>query len=176
MSQLSPTQSQPSRNRASSVSVRPTLTLTRRRSTTGLNGVATGADADLDVLPAVPATPSPPQDLTIVVPTAPAVPVAVQNDSPPSMLEVVASRILTWFHRPTQHTVVDWSAPSSPRSSTDEFVLPVSASTQESFVIPLVEKPSAEQSHWTSHLSVRGSGLTALTTPSYSPTPRSIHR
>ncbi|KAJ3541915.1 hypothetical protein NMY22_g3697 [Coprinellus aureogranulatus] len=68
------------------------------------------------------------------------------------MLVLVASRFLQWFHLPTRHTTA-WSAPSSPRSSSDDFVLPVSASTQESFVIPVPEKAPAKQTHWTAHLS-----------------------
>ncbi|KAG6811317.1 hypothetical protein H0H92_008029 [Tricholoma furcatifolium] len=47
------------------------------------------------------------------------------------MLELVASRFLQWFHlQPKQH--LSWSTPSSPRSSGEEFVLPVSASAVKS--------------------------------------------
>ncbi|EDR12445.1 uncharacterized protein LACBIDRAFT_311852 [Laccaria bicolor S238N-H82] len=64
---------------------------------------------------------------------------------PPSMLVLLASRFLQWLHLPTKHSS-SWSTPSSPRSSSDHFVLPVSADAQQdSFSISLPEEKS--QSH-----------------------------
>ncbi|KAF6762300.1 snare associated Golgi protein-domain-containing protein [Ephemerocybe angulata] len=67
------------------------------------------------------------------------------------MLVLFASKFLQWFHLPTHAPA--WSAPSSPRSSSDDFILPVSAATQEAFVVPLPEKGPVRQVHWTHHLS-----------------------
>ncbi|KAJ3505886.1 hypothetical protein NLJ89_g7174 [Agrocybe chaxingu] len=56
------------------------------------------------------------------------------------MIEWVISTFIQWLQYPQKHAL-SWSTPSSPRSSTDEFVLPLSASaTTVSFTVP--EPPS----------------------------------
>lgn len=66
---------------------------------------------------------------------------------PPSMLVLLASRFLQWLHLPAKH-YSSWSTPSSPRSSSDHFVLPVSADAQQdSFSISLPEEKISSQSH-----------------------------
>lgn len=66
---------------------------------------------------------------------------------PPSMLVLLASRFLQWLHLPTKHSS-SWSTPSSPRSSSDHFVLPVSADAQQdSFSISLPDEKISSQSH-----------------------------
>jgi hypothetical protein len=57
------------------------------------------------------------------------------------MIPVLASRVLQWLHLQPEHTL-SWSNPSTPRSSSDDFVLPLSASSQKtSFGNVTSEKP-----------------------------------
>jgi hypothetical protein len=77
-------------------------------------------------------------------------PVQIDDSPPPSpsMLFIVASRILQLLHVQPKH-FSSWSDPSSPRSSTDEFVLPLSApSTPTSFTHAFPEKPSLKPQQW----------------------------
>ncbi|KIJ99403.1 hypothetical protein K443DRAFT_680018 [Laccaria amethystina LaAM-08-1] len=118
-----------SRHRASSTNLRShcsLATLGRRRSTSCLLTVQD--------LPASDSSP------TLLEPISTTVP-------PPSMLVLLASRFLQWFHLPTKHSS-SWSTPSSPRSSSDHFVLPVSANAQQdSFSISLPGEKISSQSH-----------------------------
>ncbi|KAG6902233.1 hypothetical protein C0995_002865 [Termitomyces sp. Mi166 len=105
----------PPRHRASSVTIRSTFSLNslgRRRSNSCLQSPPQDT-------PATP-TNSAPTASDPISPISTAVP-------PPSMLFLVASRFLQWLHlQPKQHLV--WSTPSSPRSSGEDYVLPLSAS------------------------------------------------
>jgi len=112
---------------ASSSNLRQAFTLTtlgRRRSSSclQLSPVPTSAP---------PIQPHPPA-------TDPVVPA-----SSPSMLVIVVSRFLEWLHVQPKHTL-HWSTPSSPRSSTDEFVLPLSASAHPTV---FVHEKQFEKSH-----------------------------
>jgi hypothetical protein len=61
--------------------------------------------------------------------TPPLAPLTIDPLPPqPSMLVIVAARFLEWLHLQPKHSF-SWSTPSSPRSATDEYVLPLSAST-----------------------------------------------
>ncbi|KAF9567341.1 hypothetical protein CPC08DRAFT_626946 [Agrocybe pediades] len=67
----------------------------------------------------------------------------------PSMLQWFVSSFIQWLHVPQKHTL-SWSTPSSPRSSTDDLILPLSASAHTvSFTItePLEDIP-AEAFRW----------------------------
>lgn len=60
-----------------------------------------------------------------------AVPAVVQPDSPKaSMIVLLASRILQWLHLQPEHSL-SWSNPSTPRTSSEEYILPLSASAQK---------------------------------------------
>lgn len=78
-------------------------------------------------------------------------PAAVPTQSPTqSMIVVLASRILQWLHLQPEHTL-SWSNPSTPRSSTEELVLPLSASSQKTaFGNVTNEKPSSSVHHFPS--------------------------
>ncbi|KAL0949490.1 hypothetical protein HGRIS_009544 [Hohenbuehelia grisea] len=68
------------------------------------------------------------------------------SSSSTSMLLLLASRVLDWAHVHPKHSL-SWSTPSSPRSSVDEFVLPLSAPpTQTTFGDSIFEKESAQSS------------------------------
>ncbi|KAF9464487.1 snare associated Golgi protein-domain-containing protein [Collybia nuda] len=100
----------------SSTNLRSALTfnsLGRRRSSSFLQ--ATLADD--------PPPPPPAQDQS---PPLSIEPITTSSPSP-SMLVIFASRFLEWMHVQPKHTF-SWSTPSSPRSSTDDYVLPLSAS------------------------------------------------
>ena len=114
--------STPNRHRAHSTNLRPALTIStlgRRRSTS---------------LDQPPDLTSPPPSATSTLVTS------VQADAPqlsspepvssPSMFAIIASRFLQALHVSPKHST-QWSIPSSPRSSTDEYVLPMSASSQQ---------------------------------------------
>ncbi|GLB33871.1 putative SNARE associated Golgi protein [Lyophyllum shimeji] len=109
----------PTRHRSSSTSLSTGCTLTalgRRRSSSCLQ--ANAADTPP---PSSPASQQPPPLAVDPVTTAPPT---------PSMLVLIATRLLEWLHvQPKQH--LSWSTPSSPRSSAEEFVLPLSASAQK---------------------------------------------
>lgn len=119
----------PPRHRASSTNLSShcsLATLGRRRSASCLLTVQD--------LPASDSSPIPIEPISTTVP-------------PPSMLVLFASRFLQWLHLPTKHSS-SWSTPSSPRSSSDHFVLPVSADAeQDSFSISLPEEKISAQSH-----------------------------
>lgn len=129
MALLSP---QKSRTRASSTSLRtPTLcqTLGRRRSSSFLR--VTTDDEQPPIEQPEPCQPPP-------VPPA----------SSPTMLAWFLSRFIQWLHIPEKHTL-SWSPPSTPRSSSDDFVLPLSASAHTlSFVVPEPPKASSPLFHW----------------------------
>ncbi|TFK43470.1 snare associated Golgi protein-domain-containing protein [Crucibulum laeve] len=112
----------PSRHRASSTSCRPAFSLGRRRSNTCLQ----------------------PAPLLSPPISPPPTPEPISTAHPPSsMLVVFASRFLDWLHLPSKHSQ-SWSTPSSPRSSTEEFVLPLSASAQKA---ALVDEKTASAQH-----------------------------
>ncbi|KJA30212.1 hypothetical protein HYPSUDRAFT_196465 [Hypholoma sublateritium FD-334 SS-4] len=70
-------------------------------------------------------------------------PTPAQSDPSPTMLAWFVSRSVQWLHL-SEKQAFSWSAPSSPRSSSDEFILPLSASaTTVSFSVPEPVKPSA---------------------------------
>jgi hypothetical protein len=94
----------PTRLRAHSTNLRPALSITTRRRSTSLG---------------------PPPDRTATTPPSP-----IDNPSQPSMFAVVASRFLHLLHVSSKHSL-HWSTPSSPNSSSDEYVLPMSASSQQ---------------------------------------------
>lgn len=72
-----------------------------------------------------------PLDSPLPVPPPLAIdPISTAPPPPPSMLVIFASRFLEWLHLQPKHNL-SWSTPSSPRSSADEFVLPLSASAQK---------------------------------------------
>ncbi|KAF5388150.1 hypothetical protein D9615_000464 [Tricholomella constricta] len=109
----------PTRHRASSTNLRSALSVTslgRRRSSSFLQ--PNSADTPPSSSPAAPQPPSLAVD-----------PISTASPAP-SMLVLFASRFLEWMHvQPKQH--LSWSTPSSPRSSAEEFVLPLSASAQK---------------------------------------------
>ncbi|KAG5732370.1 hypothetical protein E4T56_gene11513 [Termitomyces sp. T112] len=103
----------PPRHRASSITIRSTLSLNslgRRRSNSCLQSTPQDTSPT-----ATSSAPIAPESISTAVP-------------PPSMLIIVASRFLQWLHfQPKQH--LSWSTPSSsPRSSSEDYVLPLSAS------------------------------------------------
>ena len=132
MALLSP---QKSRTRASSTSLRtPTLcqTLGRRRSTSFLR-------VNDDEQPSIEDSEPPP----------------IQQASSPTMLAWFLSRFIQWLHIPEKHTL-SWSPPSTPRSSSDDFVLPLSASAHTvSFAVPEPPKPSSPLFRWRFKVSSR---------------------
>ncbi|KAF9446930.1 hypothetical protein P691DRAFT_793978 [Macrolepiota fuliginosa MF-IS2] len=66
------------------------------------------------------------------------------------MIFVVASRVLQWLHLNPEHGL-SWSNPSTPRSSSDDFILPLSASAQKtSFGNVTSEKPPSPVHHFPS--------------------------
>jgi len=106
----------PNRHRAHSTSLRPALTIStlgRRRS----------ASLEPPPLPSCDTTSS---DITPVESQVS----SSESSSRSSMLAVIASRFLQALHVSPKHSL-QWSTPSSPRSSTDEYLLPTSASSQQ---------------------------------------------
>jgi hypothetical protein len=136
MALLSP---QKSRTRASSTSLRsPTLchTLGRRRSTSFLR--VNNDDEQPPIEDSEPCQPPP-----------------VEQASSPTMLAWFLSRFIQWLRIPEKHTL-SWSPPSTPRSSSDDFVLPLSASAHTlSFVVPEPPKPSSPLFRWQFKVSSR---------------------
>jgi len=140
-----------SRNRAHSTNLRPALTidtLGRRRST------SLGRAPELSSVP--PSDSSP--DIT-PVDTNPRQISSSELPSSPSMFAVIASRFLQLLHVSPKHSL-QWSTPSSPRSSTDEYVLPISASSQQTtfgdiFGEKELSKTHASNAWWQGHPSVR---------------------
>ena len=77
---------------------------------------------------------------------------------PPSMFAVIVSRCLQLLHLPPKHSI-QWSSLSSPVSSTDEYVLPISASSQQTmfgdvFGEKELSKTHASTAWWQGHPSV----------------------
>ncbi|KIM90871.1 hypothetical protein PILCRDRAFT_94542 [Piloderma croceum F 1598] len=99
----------PNRHRAHSTNLRPALTIStlgRRRSTSLELSLPPSCDTSSHITP-------------------------VETNVPQSsMLAVIASRFLQALHVSPKHSL-QWSTPSSPQSSTDEYVLPTSASSQQ---------------------------------------------
>ncbi|KAG6837426.1 hypothetical protein H0H93_009520 [Arthromyces matolae] len=64
---------------------------------------------------------------------------------PQSMLAIAVIRFMQWLHiQPKQH--LSWSTPSSPRSSAEDFVLPLSASAAKStFGDDVLQQPPSSQ-------------------------------
>lgn len=86
----------------------------------------------------------PDQTAASLPPDVPVDPISTSSP-PPSMLALFATRFVEWMHIQSKHPL-PWSNPSSPRSSTDEFVLPLSASAQKTvFGDALSEKDPVKQ-------------------------------
>ncbi|KAF8655287.1 hypothetical protein AX16_003186 [Volvariella volvacea WC 439] len=124
-----------SRSRASSTTLRPAFTLAslgRRRSSSCLNCEQQPATPPNTQQSQPPSPPPPPS---------------------PSMLILFASRFLEWLHLDSkQHR--NWSTSSSPRSSEDDFVLPLSASAQKTTFGDVLNEKDLP-SHTISHSKVR---------------------
>ncbi|KAF5363815.1 hypothetical protein D9756_000439 [Leucocoprinus leucothites] len=119
----------PSPNSSLASSLKPAPTLGRRRSSSCL------AD-DTDPGPVTAAS----------VPSA----APAENSREPTMIVVLASRILQWLHFQPEHSL-SWSNPSTPRSSTDDLILPLSASSQKtSFGNVTTENPPSPAHHFPS--------------------------
>ena len=121
---LSPTPT-PNRHRAHSTNLRPALTINtlgRRRSTSLERTPVTTSS-----------TPHSASTVTMVVtPVENHLPSSSpSSSSSPSVLAVLASRFLELLHVSPKHSLQWSSTPSSPRSSTDEYILPMSASSQQ---------------------------------------------
>ena len=76
----------------------------------------------------------------------------------PNMFAIIASRCLQLLYGSPKHSL-QWSTPSSPRSSTDDYLLPISASSQKTtFGDVFGEKeattPHAHTAWWQGHSSV----------------------
>ncbi|KAF9009006.1 hypothetical protein BDQ17DRAFT_1275343 [Cyathus striatus] len=121
----------PGRHRASSTSLAAAnslCSLGRRRSSSCLHRQDSQPPVSpVEELSALPLS-STPTSISFAVPPLP-------SSSPPSspsssMLVLFASRFLKWFHLPSSHPQ-SWSPVSSPRSSTDTLILPLSASAQK---------------------------------------------
>ncbi|KAF8076459.1 snare associated Golgi protein-domain-containing protein [Lyophyllum atratum] len=109
----------PTRHRSSSTSLRSGCTLT-----------ALGRRRSSSCLQSNPADTHPPSSPPSEQPPSLAIDPVTTAAPPPSMLVLVATRLLEWLHvQPKQH--LSWSTPSSPRSSAEEFVLPLSATAQK---------------------------------------------
>lgn len=116
------------RTRASSSTLRSGLTLAslgRRRSTSCLQQQQKHSD-DLSLPSPVCESPSPPPD--------------------PSMFSSFAYQFFHWLYIPNHARA--WSTPTSPRSSTDEPVLPLSASAQKTTFGPEVHETTLSNSRF----------------------------
>ncbi|PFH52785.1 hypothetical protein AMATHDRAFT_139239 [Amanita thiersii Skay4041] len=125
-----------SRSRASSTTLRSPFTfssLGRRRSASCLHQQDNSS----------PSSPSPPPSLSsptnILLPPSSSSPLSSPSSPPSSMLSLIASRFLHWLHFQPEHSQA-CSTPTTPRSSTDEFVLPLSASAQKTTFGPEVHE------------------------------------
>ncbi|KAJ4481619.1 snare associated Golgi protein-domain-containing protein [Lentinula edodes] len=115
-----------SRNRASSTTLRPALTLKslgRRRSST-----------QLKPLPSTPpcCTPS--------------------GDTPrPSMFFMALSTVLQWLHLESKHALLpDWSSPTTPEDNGDVYALPLPASATKASFGEVLPPKSSQYNHWPS--------------------------
>ncbi|KAG6917907.1 hypothetical protein DXG01_000516 [Tephrocybe rancida] len=89
------------------------------------------------------------------------------------MLVLLASRFLQWFHpQPKQH--LSWSAPSSPRSSGEDFVLPLSAAATKTSFGDEVHQQEPPKSHGWRHVSTALVLLCLYTLPISLAWPRTI--
>lgn len=140
------------RGRAHSTSLRPNLTIKTcgRRRSNSLGGHT-------------PEPSSPVQGVqqTVNHPTETNIAVVASSELPsrPNMFAIIASRCLELLHTSPKHTL-QWSTPSSPRSSTDDYVLPISASSQQTTFGDVFGEKQATTSHahtawWQGHSSVR---------------------
>ncbi|KAG1768142.1 hypothetical protein EDD22DRAFT_949640 [Suillus occidentalis] len=129
----------PHRSRASSTNIRPALTINtlgRRRSSSLV----------LPIQQSEPSTPSTPSvDKSHLEPSQ--ILASPLPDQKPSMFAVIASRFLDLLHVPTTHSI-NWSTPSSPQSTVhDEFVLPISASSQQTTFSDIFNDKDAPRTH-----------------------------
>ncbi|KAJ3823467.1 snare associated Golgi protein-domain-containing protein [Lentinula raphanica] len=117
-----------SRNRASSTTLRPALTLKslgRRRSSTQLKPV--------------PATPSIPQCSS------------PSDTSQPSMFLMALSTVLQWLHLESKHVLLpDWSSPSTPDETGDIYALPLPASATKSSFGDVLTPKTSPRNQWPS--------------------------
>ncbi|KAJ3802818.1 snare associated Golgi protein-domain-containing protein [Lentinula aff. detonsa] len=117
-----------SRNRASSTTLRPALTLKslgRRRSSTQLKPV--------------PSTPSTPQCSS------------PSGTAQPSMFFMALSTALQWLHPDSKHVILpDWSSPSTPEDSRDVYDLPLPASATKSSFGDVHTTKSSQRNTWPS--------------------------
>lgn len=139
----------PNRHRAHSTNLRPALTINtlgRRRSTS--------FDQTTVLSTAFPCPIS-----TFTAPAGDSLSQLSPSNSSPSMLAIIASRILEFLHVSPKHSL-QWSTPSSPRSSTDEYILPMSASSQQTTFGDVFGEKELSTAHastawWQGHSSVR---------------------
>ncbi|KIK48953.1 hypothetical protein CY34DRAFT_70932 [Suillus luteus UH-Slu-Lm8-n1] len=129
----------PHRSRASSTNIRPALTINtlgRRRSSSLV----------LPIQQSEPSTPSTPSvDKSHLEPSQ--ILASPLPDQKPSMFAVIASSFLDLLHVPTTHSI-NWSTPSSPQSTVhDEFVLPISASSQQTTFSDIFNDKDAPRTH-----------------------------
>jgi hypothetical protein len=129
----------PHRSRASSTNIRPALTINtlgRRRSSSLV----------LPIQQSEPSTPSTPSvDKSHLEPSQ--IFASPLPDQKPSMFAVIASSFLDLLHVPTTHSI-NWSTPSSPQSTVhDEFVLPISASSQQTTFSDIFNDKDAPRTH-----------------------------
>ena len=118
----------------------PSHTRTRASSTTlnsGLTLASLGRRRSASNLQAISSVPSPVHSEAPSLPDDS--PPASQPASPSSMLSILVSPFLEWLHLQQKHTRA-WSTPTSPRSSIDEPVLPLSASAQKTSFGPEVHE------------------------------------
>ncbi|KAJ3845150.1 snare associated Golgi protein-domain-containing protein [Lentinula raphanica] len=117
-----------SRNRASSTTLRPALTLKslgRRRSSTQLKPV--------------PATPSTSQCSS------------PSDTSQPSMFLMALSTVLQWLHLESKHVLLpDWSSPSTPDETGDIYALPLPASATKSSFGDVLTPKTSPRNQWPS--------------------------
>lgn len=116
----------PNRHRAHSTNLRPALTINtlgRRRSCSLGRGPETASPA--------PQSCGSSCSSSAITPVQTDLPVlSSEPDTPPTMFAVIASRCIQFLQLSPKHSL-QWSTPSSPRSSTDEYVLPISASSYQ---------------------------------------------
>ncbi|KAG1866547.1 hypothetical protein DFJ58DRAFT_862446 [Suillus subalutaceus] len=127
----------PNRSRASSTNIRPALTINtlgRRRSSSLI----------LPIQKSEPSTPSL-EDSSHLEPSQ--LLASPEPDQKPTMFAVIASTFLDLLHVPTAHSI-SWSTPSSPQSTVqDEFVLPISASSQQTTFGDISNDQNAPPTH-----------------------------
>ncbi|KAG1752721.1 uncharacterized protein EDB91DRAFT_532319 [Suillus paluster] len=129
----------PNRSRASSTNVRPALTINtlgRRRSSSLV----------LPIQQSEPSTPSTPSLVQSHLEPS-QIFASPEPSQKPSMFAVIASGCLDLLHVPNRHSI-NWSIPSSPQSTVqDEFVLPISASSQQTTFSDVFNEKDAPRTH-----------------------------